>query len=101
MNGFGVQISAGSLVHEMPFFDDQEAIGDLLRKAQHLFGDQQSELAIGLELVQRLRYFLDDGRLNAFGRLVENQYLGIADEGTRNRELLLLTSRKIACAAHA
>jgi len=41
----------------------------------------------------------DDGRLNAFGRFVQKQELGFAEQGTGNSELLLLAAAEIAAAA--
>ena len=49
--------------------------------------------------LQQPRDILDDRRLDAFGRLVEQQDLRIARERARDRELLLLAAGKISAAA--
>ena len=42
---------------------------------------------------------LDDRRLDALGRLIEDEQFGLCDQRTGDGELLLLTTRKIAAAA--
>jgi hypothetical protein len=52
-----------------------------------------------LMLRKEARQVLDDRRLDAFGRFVEQQHLRITRQRARNRQLLLLTAGEIAAAA--
>ncbi len=55
--------------------------------------------ALGDELAQHMADLLDDVGLNAFGRLVEQEHLGIAGQSAGDGQLLLLPAGEIA--AHA
>ncbi len=48
--------------------------------------------------LEHLGEVLDDRRLDAFGRLVEQQHLGVAGQRARDGELLLLAAGQVAAA---
>src|SRR5690606_41650215 len=52
-----------------------------------------------LDALQGARHLLDDRRLDALGRLVEQQHLRLGGERARDRELLLLAAGEVAAAA--
>jgi hypothetical protein len=82
-------------------FDDEGAVANLHHEADELFGNDDGELADFADFLQRAGDVLDDGRLDALGRLVEHEHLGIADQGPGDGELLLLSAGKIAALAFA
>ena len=57
------------------------------------------QMFLMLRISQEPRQVLDDRRLDAFGRFVEQQHLRITRQRARNRQLLLLTAGEIAAAA--
>src|SRR5690606_5255538 len=91
-----VGIGARGLMHQAATFDDEEPVGHLHGEGQDLLGYDNGDLADLADLVQGLGDVLDDGRLYALGRLVEQQHLGIGNEGAGNRQLLLLAAGEIA-----
>ena len=78
---------------------DVAAVRHLEREGQHLLGDQQRKGALGLEPVERTGNVLDDRRLDALGRFVQDQQFRIGDEGSSDRKLLLLAAGKVAALA--
>jgi hypothetical protein len=52
-----------------------------------------------LQLLQRVADLVDDGRLDALGRLVEDEELGLGEERAADGELLLLTAGEHAALA--
>ncbi len=76
--------------------EDAEAVSDLARKGETLLDDQDREAKLLVELVEHVPDLRDDVGLNPFGRLVEDQELGVERERATHRQLLLLTAREIA-----
>src|SRR5258707_2037 len=69
---------------------DGEAIGGAAREHDVLLDEDHGEAHLAVETQNHLLDLLNDGRLNAFGRLIEEEYLGIGRKRPRDRELLLL-----------
>ena len=64
-----------------------------------LFDEDDREVLHPVQAQDHLFDFFDDDRLNAFGRLVEQQDLRLGGERTRDSELLLLPAGQHAAAA--
>src|SRR5258706_4575457 len=88
-------------VNELPLLYDQEAVGDFLREPEHLLRHHYREVAFGLQAIERLGDVLDDRRLDAFGRLVEDQHFRVRHQRAGDGELLLLSAGQIAALAVA
>ena len=93
-----VDVLAGVGMHDAAVLHDEDAVGDIEHEAQHLLADDDAEIAQVADVPQQPRDVLDDRRLNALGRLVEQQDLRIAGERARDRELLLLAAGQVAAA---
>src|SRR3954466_4769812 len=93
-----VDMLAAVGVHDPAALHDEDAVGDVEDEAQHLLADDDAEIADAADVAQQPRDILDDRRLDAFGRLVEQQDLRIARQRPRDRQLLLLAARQIAAA---
>ena len=78
---------------------NQDPVGQSGEKFQILFDQQQGEAATGPDRRQRLGHFLDDRRLDAFGRLVEQEQHRIGDQAARDRQDLLLAAAQHAALA--
>src|SRR5258708_15519385 len=75
---------------DAPLLHDGEAVGGAAREYDILLDEDHGEAHLAIEAQDHLLDLLNDGRLNAFGRLIEEEYLGIGGERPRDRELLLL-----------
>ncbi len=69
------------------------------RKRQLLFDQKYSQALFPVQLQDNIANFVDDVWLDSFGGLIENQQLRLEDQGSANRELLLLPDGKVAASA--
>src|SRR5215469_1504319 len=88
-------------MNNLSIFDHKNAVRDVEREAQHLLGNKDCEMSFIADTPERAADLPDDGRLDAFGRLVEEEHLGLAGERSGNGELLLLAAREVAAAPAA
>src|SRR5258708_16836325 len=94
-----VDAVAGIAVDDPSVLHHQDAVGDFENEAQHLLTHHDAQIAHFADLLEELGDLLDDRRLDAFGRLVEQEDFRIAGKRARDRELLLLAARQVAAAA--
>src|SRR5260370_31203198 len=94
-----VDAVAGIAVDDASILHHQDAVGDFENEAQHLLAHHDGEIAHLADLLEELGDLLDDRRLDAFGRLIEQEDFWIAGERARDRELLLLAARQVAAGA--
>ena len=81
--------------------DDHQAVARIKDEAQDLLGDDDGELAQLADLAEHLGDVLDDGRLDAFGRLIEDENLRLRQQSAGDGELLLLAAGEVAALAMA
>src|SRR5262249_759381 len=81
-------------VHDAALGHDVQLVGNHLSELDVLFGQQNGDAGIA-EQADGAGELADDEWRQALARLVEQEQLGIADEGARNRQHLLLTARKL------
>src|SRR4051812_18460214 len=68
---FRIGFGRRAFVHEASAIHHDEAVGDVERERQELFGDDDREVLQLADFLEAFRDVLDDRRLYAFGRLVE------------------------------
>src|SRR5690606_35066330 len=77
---------------------DAKAVAETAHERQLLLDDEHGQPELAVELANHVADLRDDARLNAFGRLVEEQQARLEHERARDRELLLLAAGEIAAA---
>src|SRR3954465_511964 len=80
---------------DLPFSHEDDTIGNLASKA-HLVGDANHRHAVVGEAYHRIEHLLDHFGIESRGRFVEQHHLGLHAERARNRDALLLTTRKLS-----
>ncbi len=95
----GAEAVAGDFRFHRAAFEHQDAVGQPGEEFQILLDQQQGEAATGPDRRQRLRHLLDDRRLDAFGRLVEQEQHRIGDQAARDCENLLFAAAEHAALA--
>src|SRR5579864_4956983 len=83
----------GAAVH------DVEAVADVGAKIQVLLDQQNADFPFGFDLQQRFADLINDVRLDAFSRLVEDKNFGTGQQGAGDGELLLLAAAQDAAFA--
>src|SRR5215469_1417405 len=73
-----------------------ELAGHATREWQLLFHQKHSQPLFPVQFEDNVADFVDDVRLYTFGGLVENQQLGLENQCSTNRQLLLLSAREVA-----
>src|SRR5204863_4522242 len=86
-------INNGAAIHH------HEMVAELAGEIKILLDEDDGYLPQVPQIGNRTTNILDDGRLNALGRLIEQQYPRLHDKGAPDRELLLLPARQISAAA--
>ncbi len=76
-----------SLSQQPAAADDRHGVGDLLHLTQQMTGHQHGLAAVG-EAAQGCPHLLDPGRVEAVGRFVEDQQLGVLEQRGRHRQPL-------------
>ena len=79
------QLAGGSLGHQLPAVENREPVGELVRLFQVLRGEQDRDAA-GHEVADDLPHRVAAARVQAGGRLVEEDDAGVADQGHRQIE---------------
>ena len=90
---------AGDFRFHRAAFEDQDAIRQPGQEFQVLLDQKQRQAAAGPDRGQRFGHFLDNRRLDAFGRLVEQEQHRIGDQAARDREDLLFAAAQHAALA--
>ena len=93
-----VSPSIGAAGHAAAFFENAELAGDPPRERQLLLDQQHRDARVPIEPQDDVADLVHDVRLNAFGRLVQDQQLRLEHERAADRELLLLSAGEIAAA---
>ena len=75
----------------MALFENVDAVGEVEAEVHVLLGEENGQ-AVVLEPGDLLLEMVHDERGQAFRRLVEEQQLGVAHEGSRDRQHLLLAA---------
>src|SRR5258708_862009 len=79
--------------------ENAELARDAACERQLLLDQQHGKPLFLVQLQNDVADFVNDIGLNPFGRLVKNQQLRFEHEGAADRELLLLSARKVAATA--
>ena len=58
-------------MHDPAAFHHEDAVGDIENETQHLLADDDTKIADTADVAQQPRNILDDRRLDALGRLVQ------------------------------
>src|ERR1700681_2958414 len=103
---YGEQATHAVLLHvlavaardDLAALHDEVLVGERLREIVVLLDEEDRHLAGGRERADDALDVLDDGRLDAFGGLVEDEELRAHGERAPDGELLLLAAGKVAAA---
>src|SRR5436305_6267850 len=63
---------------------DKNAVRNIENKTEHLLTNNDAYVAAAAKILQEPRDILDDGGLDALGRLITQQHLGTAGESARD-----------------
>src|SRR5690606_38809744 len=77
---------------------DSKAVAEAAHERQLLLDDEHGQPELAVQLANHVADLGDDARLDAFGRLVEEQEARLEHERARDREPLLLSAGEIAAA---
>src|SRR5579884_3736832 len=98
--GIVAQFGGGAGMDDGAFFEDVDAIGQRERKFHPLLGEQDRQPLL-LQFGDLDAERVDNKRRQPLRRLVEQQQLGVAHQGARNRQHLLFAAREKAALAVA
>jgi hypothetical protein len=93
--GVGQQLITAALGDDAPRADDHDPVGDGLDLPEQVRGEQHRAAAVG-ELAQQPAHPAHPLGVQAVGRLVEDQDLGIAEQRVRQPEALAHAQRVLA-----
>ena len=79
----------GVLEHQHPLPDDAHGVGHLVDLTEQVAGDHHRHAKPAGQVPDQLPHLLDARRVQAVGGLVQNQQLGIAQQGRGNAQPLL------------
>src|SRR4051812_44697078 len=88
----GIDAVAHLVADDLAVLDDEHAVRDVEREAQHLFGDDDREPLGVADLLERAGHVLDDRGLDSLGRLVQQQHFRLGRERAGYGQLLLLSA---------
>ena len=92
----GVQeLGLGALGDDPAVADHHDVVGDDLDLVQQVGGQQDGAAAVGVA-AEQVAHPADAGRVQAVGGLVEDQHLGVADQGGGDAEPLAHPQRVVA-----
>ena len=89
------QLGLGALGDDPAVADHDQVVGDDLDLVQQVRGEQHGAALVGVA-AEQVAHPADAGRVEAVGRLVEDQHLGVADQGGRDAEPLAHAERVVA-----
>ena len=89
------QVALGALGHDAAVADHHEVVGDHLDLVEQVGGEQHGAAAVGV-VAKQATHPADAGRVEAVGRLVEDQHLRLADQRGRDAEPLPHAQRVVA-----
>ena len=81
-----------ALGDDASLFEQREAVRRTPRERDILFDQHHRDAALAIEARDHVLDLLDDVRLDALGRLIQQDDLGLGQQRTRDRELLLLAA---------
>ena len=93
--GVREQLVLGAAGHDLAAADQDHLVGDLLDLVEQVAGEQHGAAAVGVRLEQAA-HPADAGRVEAVGRLVEDQHGRVAEQGVGDAEPLLHAERVVA-----
>src|SRR6476469_9255861 len=85
--GAGEQLVLGALGDDLAVPDDDDLVGDALDLVEQVRGQQHRAALVGVA-AEQVAHPTDTGRVEAVGRLVEDEHLGVAEEGVGDAEAL-------------
>src|SRR3984957_6877071 len=94
-----MQFAWFSGMHDDAFLDDEDSLGQSGDEVEILLDKDDRQFALGPKAEKRLRDLVDDRRLNAFGRFVQQKQPWVAREAAGDCEQLLLATRERAARA--
>ena len=80
---------------DLALLEDQQAIAEIGQEFEILLDDQDGQALLLAEPREYAVDLLDDRRLDAFGRLVEEKHMRLGNEATGERQYLLLATRQL------
>src|SRR2546428_9250554 len=80
------------------FLHDVKSVADRPRELEVLLDQQDRPVAFPLDPPQHVGYLVDDGWLDALGRLVEQEERRVGEQRSRDGELLLLAAGEVPAA---
>src|SRR5208283_431320 len=83
-------VLGGEFAHDSALLDQQHAIGQRLDEVDVLLDQKDRQSAPKAQKLQEVDDLLNDGRLDPFSRLVEQDDFRLLDQGASEREKLLL-----------
>ena len=89
------QLVLGALGHDAALADHDDVVGDDLDLVEQVAGEQHGAALVGVP-AEQVAHPADAGGVEAVGRLVEDQHLGVAEEGGRDAEPLAHAERVVA-----
>src|SRR6266481_9728249 len=87
-----VEIARLHFPRDRALLNDQNSLRQRGDEVEILLHQNDGEPALCTQPLQRLDHFVDDRRLNAFRRLVEQNQAGFAAQAARDRQQLLLAA---------
>ena len=85
--GAGEQLVLGALGDDLAVADDDDLVGDALDLVEQVRAEQHGAALVGVA-AQQVAHPADAGRVEAVGRLVEDEDLGVAEERVGDAEAL-------------
>src|SRR5207302_740009 len=95
----GIEVGAVAGIFHRAAVHDRKIVAELAGKVEILFDQHDRHIAEAAQIGDGAADVLDDRRLNAFGRLVEQQQFRPHHQRPADRQLLLLPTGEIAAAA--
>lgn len=89
-NFFGGAFGGAAFLHYPAALHDEKAVGERPCEVQVLLDDQDGSAQFLAYSHQRIFDMLDDVGLDALGRFIEQEQIGLAGQSAANRQLLLL-----------
>ena len=89
------ELVLGALGDDLAVPDDDDLVGDALDLVEQVRAEQHGAALVGVA-AQQVAHPADAGRVEAVGRLVEDEHLRVAEQGVRDAEPLAHAERVVA-----
>ena len=95
LTGAEQQLRMAALFGQPPVLQHQNAVGDVQRETEHLFRHHNGQAFLVPYAAQSACHILDDGGLNPFSGLIQQQQIGLAEQQRRQGNAHPPTAGKI------